>query len=288
MLFFMHGAKLSREAILAGSNNWRLHLWVMFSTFIIFPALGMLFAWWAPIDVSPRAVRRFHLPVHLPATASAIAFTSLAGGNVAAAVQRLRLQPAGDLRVAAVGRPADERARRYRQPAAGGLIVQLLVPFVAGHLPRPLIGGWIERHRPLIGKTDQTSILLVVYAAFSEAVTHGIWHQVGIGSLAFIVGGSIVLLTIVLVVNTYMALAGVQQKAWTRSPSCACGRSEEPGERWPGVSDVLFPAATVGIAVLPLMVFHQVQLMTCAGCEKVSAQRRTEEAQSPTCRRRKQ
>ena len=90
LLFFMHGAKLSREAILAGSNNWRLHLWVMFSTFIIFPALGMLFAWWAPIDVSPELYAGFIYLCILPATVqSAIAFTSLAGGNVAAAVCKI-------------------------------------------------------------------------------------------------------------------------------------------------------------------------------------------------------
>ena len=79
LLFFMHGAKLSREAILAGSNNWRLHLWVMCSTFIIFPALGVLFAWWAPIDVSPELYAGFIYLCILPATVqSAIAFTSLA------------------------------------------------------------------------------------------------------------------------------------------------------------------------------------------------------------------
>ncbi|NMC26129.1 MAG: bile acid:sodium symporter, partial [Serratia sp.] len=46
LLFFMHGAKLSREAIFQGSNNWRLHLWVRFSTFILFPVLGLLCQWW--------------------------------------------------------------------------------------------------------------------------------------------------------------------------------------------------------------------------------------------------
>jgi sodium/bile acid cotransporter 7 len=144
----------------------------------------------------------------------------------------------------------------------GSIVLQLLVPFVAGHLLRPLIGGWIERHRPLIGKTDQTSILLVVYAAFSEAVTHGIWHQVGIGSLAFIVGGSIVLLAIVLVVNTYMARWLGFSKA-DEITIVFCGSKKSLANGIP-MANILFPAATVGIMVLPLMVFHQVQLMTCA------------------------
>jgi len=87
LLFFMHGAKLSREAIIAGGSHWRLHLWVMCSTFVVFPVLGVLFAWWAPVNVSPELYTGFLYLCILPATVqSAIAFTSLAGGNVAAAV----------------------------------------------------------------------------------------------------------------------------------------------------------------------------------------------------------
>ena len=87
LLFFMHGAKLSREAIIAGGSHWRLHLWVMCSTFILFPVLGVLFAWWAPVNVDPALYTGFLYLCILPATVqSAIAFTSLAGGNVAAAV----------------------------------------------------------------------------------------------------------------------------------------------------------------------------------------------------------
>ncbi|MEA7518839.1 bile acid:sodium symporter, partial [Salmonella enterica subsp. enterica serovar Virginia] len=87
LLFFMHGAKLSREAIIAGGSHWRLHLWVMCSTFVLFPVLGVLFAWWAPVNVDPMLYSGFLYLCILPATVqSAIAFTSLAGGNVAAAV----------------------------------------------------------------------------------------------------------------------------------------------------------------------------------------------------------
>ena len=254
LLFFMHGAKLSREAILAGSNNWRLHLWVMCSTFIIFPALGVMFAWWAPIDVSPELYAGFIYLCILPATVqSAIAFTSLAGGNVAAAVCSASASSLLGIFVSPllVGLLMNVHGDTGGLRQVGSIVLQLLVPFVAGHLLRPLIG-----------KTDQTSILLLVYAAFSEAVTHGIWHQVGMGSLAFIVGGSIVLLAIVLVVNTYMARWLGFSKA-DEITIVFCGSKKSLAKGIP-MANILFPAATVGIMVLPLMVFHQVQLMTCA------------------------
>lgn len=87
----------------------------------------------------------------------------------------------------------------------GKIMLQLLLPFVLGHLSRPWIGDWVSRNKKWIAKTDQTSILLVVYTAFSEAVVNGIWHKVGWGSLLFIVVVSCVLLAIVIVVNVFMA-----------------------------------------------------------------------------------
>ena len=85
LLFFMHGAKLSREAIIAGMTHWRLHLLVFACTFIMFPLLGVLLK---PALV-PLVGDELYLGIlflcALPATVqSAIAFTSIARGNVAA------------------------------------------------------------------------------------------------------------------------------------------------------------------------------------------------------------
>ena len=71
----------------------------------------------------------------------------------------------------------------------GKIMLQLLLPFVLGHLSRPWIGDFVAKHKKWIGKTDQTSILLVVYSAFSEAVVNGIWHKVGAGIAAVYRGG---------------------------------------------------------------------------------------------------
>ncbi|MFI8416719.1 bile acid:sodium symporter family protein [Serratia sp. NPDC078593] len=265
LLFFMHGAKLSRAAILAGSSNWRLHLWVMFSTFIIFPILGVLFKWWSPIHVSPALYNGFIYLCILPATVqSAIAFTSLAGGNVAAAVCSASASSLLGIFISPllVGLLLNVQGETGSLQQVGAIVLQLLVPFVAGHLSRPLIANWLERHRKLIGKTDQTSILLVVYGAFSEAVTHGIWHQVGVGSLAFIIGVSLLLLAVVLMMNIFMARRLGFNKA-DEVTIVFCGSKKSLANGIP-MANILFPAATVGIMVLPLMVFHQVQLMACA------------------------
>ncbi|WP_058912669.1 bile acid:sodium symporter family protein [Entomohabitans teleogrylli] len=284
LLFFMHGAKLSREAIVAGSRHWRLHLWVMCSTFILFPVLGVLFVRWAPVDVSPDIYTGFLYLCILPATVqSAIAFTSLAGGNVAAAVCSASASSLLGVFLSPllVGLLMHVQGASGNLQQVGNIMLQLLVPFVVGHLSRPLIGNWVARHKKWISKTDQTSILLVVYTAFSEAVTHGIWHKVGLGTLLFIVVVSLVLLAIVIVVNIVVARRCGFSKA-DEITIVFCGSKKSLANGVP-MANILFPAATVGIMVLPLMIFHQIQLMVCAVlARRYKAQAEKAAASSPT------
>lgn len=265
LLFFMHGAKLSREAIIAGGSHWRLHLWVMCSTFVVFPLLGVLFALWAPIDVDPALYSGFIYLCILPATVqSAIAFTSLAGGNVAAAVCSASASSLLGIFISPllVGLLMHLHGAGGSLEQVGKIMLQLLLPFVLGHLSRPWIGEWVARNKKWIGKTDQTSILLVVYSAFSEAVVNGIWHKVGVGSLLFIVIVSLILLAIVIVVNTVVARKCGFNKA-DEITIVFCGSKKSLANGIP-MANILFPTAMVGVMVLPLMIFHQIQLMVCA------------------------
>ena len=265
LLFFMHGAKLSREAIVAGGSHWRLHLWVMCSTFILFPALGVLFVWWSPVNVSQELYTGFLYLCILPATVqSAIAFTSLAGGNVAAAVCSASASSLLGIFLSPllVGLLMNLHGAEGSLEQVGKIMLQLLLPFVLGHLSRPWTGAWVTRNKKWISKTDQTSILLVVYSAFSEAVVNGIWHKVGVGSLLFIVVASIVLLAIVIVVNIFVARRCGFNKA-DEITIVFCGSKKSLANGIP-MANILFPTSVIGMMVLPLMIFHQIQLMVCA------------------------
>ncbi|NIG76163.1 bile acid:sodium symporter [Klebsiella sp. Ap-873] len=266
LLFFMHGAKLSREAVISGGSHWRLHLWVMCSTFVLFPVLGVLFSWWKPVNVSPELYSGFLYLCILPATVqSAIAFTSIAGGNVAAAICSASASSLLGIFLSPllVGLVMHVQGASGSLHQVGNIMLQLLVPFVAGHLMRPWIGAWVAKNKKWIGKTDQTSILLVVYSAFSEAVTHGIWHKVGAGSLLFIVISSLVLLAVVITVNIFVARRFGFSKA-DEITIVFCGSKKSLANGIP-MANILFPVAAVGMMVLPLMIFHQIQLMVCAG-----------------------
>ena len=114
----------------------------------------------------------------------------------------------------------------------------------------------------MISQTDQSSILLVVYTAFSDAVSNGIWQKVDLLGFVSIIIYSLVILTIVLLITTYGARAlGFNKEDEITIVFCGSKKSLANGIP---MANVLFPAATVGIMVLPLMIFHQLQLMICA------------------------
>ncbi len=280
LLFFMHGAKLSREAIIAGGSHWRLHLWVMCSTFVVFPILGVLFAWWAPVNVDPAIYTGFLYLCILPATVqSAIAFTSMAGGNVAAAVCSASASSLLGIFLSPllVGLVMNMHGAEGSLDQVGKIMLQLLLPFVLGHLSRPWTGAFVAKHKKWIAKTDQSSILLVVYSAFSEAVVNGIWNKVGVGSLLFIVVVSLVLLGVIIAINVFAARRFGFNKA-DEITIVFCGSKKSLANGIP-MANILFPTSVIGMMVLPLMIFHQLQLMICAVLAR-RYKRQTEELQA--------
>lgn len=267
LLFFLHGAKLSREAIIQGISNGRLHSLVFASTYILFPAIGLALVALATGWVNPLLLAGMLYLTLLPSTVqSSIAFTAIAGGNVAAAVcsaslsnlMGIFLTPAlVGLLMQTSGQPGLSSWHSIETIA-----LQLLAPFLAGHLLRPLIGGFVARHKAILQPVDRGSILLVVYSAFSAAVVGGIWKQVDAVDLVTLLLLSALVLAIVMIVNVLAArAAGLSREDAIVLLFCGSKKSLASGVPMAGA---LFPAAQVGIVVLPLMIFHQLQLFLCA------------------------
>ncbi|PXW29448.1 bile acid:sodium symporter family protein [Paraburkholderia caballeronis] len=285
LLFFLHGAKLSREAIIAGATHWRLHLVVLASTFVLFPVLGLALK---PV-LSPLVTPALYMGVlflcTLPSTVqSSIAFTSIARGNVPAAVCSASASSLLGIFIT----PALVSLIVTTQAAGSGsawhtiwnIVLQLLVPFVAGQLLRPLIGRWIERNRGVLKFVDQGSILLVVYGAFSEAVNEGLWHHIPLAALGGLVVVNAVLLAIALGITIFVS----KRLGFSRADQITiifCGSKKSLASGVP-MAKVIFASNAVGAVVLPLMLFHQIQLMVCAalaqrwGARDTSAERAAE------------
>ena len=267
LLFFLHGAKLSRDAIRAGITHWRLHLLVFACTFVLFPLLGLALK---PL-LLPLVTRELYTGVLflcvLPATVqSAIAFTSIARGNIPAAVCSASASTMlgvfiTPVLVNLVVLPhAAGSSNEF--DSIGRILLQLMLPFIAGHLLRPWISGWLHRQKEILGFVDRGSILLVVYTAFSAAVIEGLWKQVSPLALAGLLVVCAVLLGCTLFLTGWLARRLGFDKA-DEITIVFCGSKKSLASGIP-MAKVLFPAQAVGAIVLPLMLFHQMQLMVCA------------------------
>jgi solute carrier family 10 (sodium/bile acid cotransporter), member 7 len=141
-------------------------------------------------------------------------------------------------------------------------VLQLLVPFVAGQLLRPTIGKWIDKRKSVLKFVDQGSILLVVYVAFSAAVNEGIWHSISLSALAGLLAVNILLLALALFITAFAA----KRLGFSRADQITiifCGSKKSLAAGIP-MAKVIFASHAVGAVVLPLMLFHQIQLMVCA------------------------
>jgi len=263
LLFFLHGAKLSRQAVVAGLTHWRLHLTILAFTFLLFPALGLAIS--KSGVLSPTLSSGMLFLCCLPSTVqSSIAFTSIGRGNVAAAVCAASASNLLGifLTPVLVGVLMQAHGDVGGWDSIQSIVIQLLVPFVAGQLLRPWVGPWIEKHKALVGQVDRGSILLVVYSAFSAAVVGGIWKIVSIPELFLLLAVCMALLAVVMAATVFGARAlGFSKPDEVAIVFCGSKKSLATGVPMAGI---LFPGATAGVLVLPLMLFHQIQLMACS------------------------
>lgn len=263
LLFFLHGAKLSREAILDGAKAWKLHLTVGATTFVLFPIIGLGVR--AIPGIEPSLATGVLFLTLLPSTVqSSIAFTAIAGGNVAAAVVSASFSNLAGIFITPLLTALfiTGQSQGLSTDPIIDISVQLLLPFLAGHFLRPWIGGFVTRNKKVLGYVDRGSILLVVYTAFGAAVLEGLWHKVTAGELALIAAISLGVLAVVMVVSSFVGKAmGFSRE--DRIVLLFCGSKKSLATGVP-LAGVLFPAAQVGAIILPLMFFHQIQLMVCA------------------------
>ena len=267
LLFFLQGVRLQRAAVIAGMTHWRLQLLTLACTFVLFPVLGLALHALAPGLLSDSLWLGILYLCTLPSTVqSSIAFTSIARGNVPAAVcaatasnllgivlTPLLVAALLNLHGNATASPVDQ---------IQSIVMQLLVPFIAGQIASRWLRPWALRHAKLLSVTDRGSIILVVYSAFSAAVLAGAWSGLKAAELAKIVGLSAFLLAVVLIATRAFSRAlGFAHEDEITVVFCGSKKSLATGVP---MANILFPAATVGLVILPVMVFHQLQLMVCA------------------------
>lgn len=265
VLFFLYGARLERRELLAGARHWRLHSVVLAATFLLFPLLGLLGKWALTPVLGGVLASGFLYMTLVPSTVqSSITFVSIAKGNVGASVVSASVSnllgvfvtPLLVLALMTTGGSIHISADSVVKIA-----LQLLLPFVLGQLLR-------NKVLPLTAKIkridlfDKSVIVLVVYAAFSEGVADGAWATIGVSQVAWLVVACAVLLSVVLGLTELTArVLGFTTRDKRVVQFCGSKKSLATGLP---MAAVLFVGQPLGLLVLPLMLFHQIQLIVCA------------------------
>lgn len=263
-LFFLYGVRLPTKEAVNALRDWRLHGSVLAVTFIVFPLLGLL-TQLLPSTIIPSDLADGLLFLTLlPSTVqSSIAFTSIARGNVAGSVVAASFSNlAGIVITPLLVALLLGGTVGFSTDSIGKIGLQLLAPFVAGQLLRRWLAPWVLRHKRLTTLTDRGSVILVVYSAFSQGVVDGIWTTVSVGSIIAVAVVCGVLLASVLGITTFLGHRLGFSRA-DRVVLLMCGSKKSLASGIP-MATVLLPAASIGVMVLPLMIFHQIQLIVCA------------------------
>lgn len=262
LLFFLYGARLSTKEALAGLRHWKLHSTILLFTFVVFPLVGI-----ALYPLSFLLGKDLYLGILyltlVPSTVqSSVAFTSVARGNVAGAI--VSASASNMVGVLATPLLVMLLMSSDRLSISGSVFLdialQLLLPFVLGQLLRPWVGKFAQKK--ITKQVDRLSIAMVVYAAFSEGIVAGIWTSLAWWQILALIVFSLLLVEFMLWLTGFTA----RKLGFSRADQIVvqfCGTKKSLASGLP-MAAVIFGGGSLGVLILPLMIFHQVQLMVCA------------------------
>ncbi len=264
-LFFLHGARLSPAAVAAGAKHWRLQLAILGFGYGAFPlamavARAGLGGWLAP----EMLIGLVFLGV-LPTTVqSSIAYASIARGNVAASV----IASAASNLLGVVLTPllfaliAGGAVGGVSLAAVGKVALLLLLPFALGQAVRGRVLPVVARHAKAAGMLDKLTIILAVYVAFAHAARDGLWARIG----AEVLGGLALVVAIVLgaAFAGAWALGAMLKLNPEDRATLLFASSHKSLATGAPMAAILLPPAVAGAAILPLLLYHQLQLMLSA------------------------
>ncbi|MFV0450170.1 MAG: bile acid:sodium symporter family protein [Vibrio sp.] len=267
IVFFLHGLGLSPQSIKAGMTNWRLHLYIQAATFVVYPLLWVIFGE-AFMAYMPAALAfGFCYLLVLPSTiSSSVAMTSVGKGNVPGAIFNASLSSI----IGVVITPfliqlfmGVEGVELDLMASVLSIAKLLLLPMIVGQILRPYLVDWTSKHKGAVGKVDKYVILAIVYNAFCDSVVNGIWSEFSIGLLAT----SIAICLLVLLLMVHLIQWGARRVKFELADEVAavfCGTKKTLAAGIPMAKVIFGTDPTLGMILLPIMLYHPIQIFYCA------------------------
>ncbi|RYG38841.1 bile acid:sodium symporter [bacterium] len=266
LIFFLHGAALSFKSLKEGTLRWPLHLLVQSTTFVVFPLLGLLIALLGSGFIDADLRMGLFFLCALPSTvSSSVAMTAAARGNVPAAVFNATLSSLLGVVITPllVGWLIQSGGHGFPLGKVMlDLVLWLLLPLALGQLARPVVGGWISRHKPIVHLVDRGTILLLVYTSFCDSVKSGVWSGHGVRTLitAFLICAAI-FGAVLLFTGAVADRLGFNRE--DRIAAVFCGSKKTLASGVPMARLIFGASPTLSVILLPIMLYHPLQLFVC-------------------------
>ena len=270
LIFLLHGLGLSFGSLRAGMTRWRLHLVVQSATFVVFPALTLALVALVGSSIPPDLQLGFGYLGALPSTvSSSVAMTAAARGNVAAAIFNATLSSLLGVFVtpALVGWMRAEGTGGATGALPLGkvildLILWLILPLIVGQSLRPWLAGWAARNKRWTSKVDRGTILMLVYTSFCDSVERGVWTgQGGSVILATVLGSGLILGLMLGGINSLCRWLGFPTE--DRIAAVFCGSKKTLASGVPMAHLIFGSSPSLGLILVPIMVYHPLQLVVC-------------------------
>ena len=281
LVFFFYGLKLSMDKLRAGLGNWRLHTLVQLATFVLFPVLALLSRPLFSAGSGELLWQSIFFLCVLPSTVStSVVMVSIAGGNLPAAIFNASISSLLGIVLTPL------LCSLFLHTAAGGgqlwglaaqLLWQVVLPVGAGLLLNARFGAFAERHKASLRYFDQLTILLIVFTAFCDSFAGGIFSRFQTADVIRLGAG---------MVGLYLLVFGA---IWALSRALRFSRADQIVAVFCGskkslvhgsvMASLLFPAsAATGLILLPLMLYHALQIVLASSMAQYLGRRAVAEA----------
>ncbi|MCF0058985.1 bile acid:sodium symporter family protein [Dyadobacter sp. CY356] len=267
VIFFFYGLRLSPEKLKAGLTNWRLHAMIHFSTFVLFPLLALAVRPLFKGSENELLWLSIFFLTTLPSTvSSSVVMVSIANGNIPAAIFNASISSLMGVFITPLwmGLVLDNASGEYDLPGVvGKLSLQVILPVGLGILMNKSWGAFAEKYKSKIRYFDQFTILLIVYTSFCESFGEHLFSGFKMRDIVFLGIGMVALFfSIYLLLSFFSRILHFSREDEITAVFCGSKKSLIQGAV---MSKVLFSGASyAGIMLLPIMLYHALQLIAAS------------------------
>ncbi|MBM9434089.1 bile acid:sodium symporter [Flaviflexus sp. JY899] len=263
VLFFLYGLRLRTTEVVAGLTNWRVQGLIFGSTYVLFPLVGLAIHPLLVPLVGDGFATGFLYLAFLPSTIqSSVTFTSIARGDTAAAVCAATFSNVVGMFLTPLYVLVFMSVEGASSGSLVNVLTQLLLPFIVGQLLQPVLGPRIRQHPKPLRVYDQGTVIVIVLAAVLDSTAANTWNGVSVWQILALIVISCLLLALILAFTWYVA-GWAKISRGGRIAVLMCGSKKSLATGLP-MAQAIFPAAIIGPIAVPVIIFHQIQLLVCA------------------------